>query len=118
LAWSPGEGASVSVEFGVGSPGASAEVKPNPRRGLEQDGLSIYRKASGRIGPVGGEAKMDDCGDFKSPEFQPKARLGPACFSKDGLTGKIDPKKGLREQFSGVGMPKARAGVKVSLRLW
>ena len=52
------------------------------------------------------------------PTFQPKLCGGPVCLGKDGWTPKVDPKKDIREQFTGVGSPKVKAGVKVSARLW
>jgi RHS repeat-associated protein len=123
IAYVPGKGASVSFEGGVGSPGASVEAFPGPNQGLENDGLSIFGSASMRAGPVSVEGKiesfMDDCGNFQTPVVDPpKGCIGPACLSKDGPTWKSDPQKTPAQQWTGVGTPKAKAGVKVRIRLW
>lgn len=123
IAYVPGQGASVSVELGVGSPGASVEAFPGPNQGLENDGLSIFGSASMRAGPVNLEAKaesfMDDCGNFQPVVVDPpKGCVGPACLSKDGFTWKSDPQKTPAQQWTGLGTPKAKAGVKVRMRLW
>lgn len=121
LAWTK-EGGSLSIELGVGTPSVSLESNPDPNGGLEKDGLAVYGQASFRAGPVTGiakiQSKMDDCGDFQSPEFKPKACLGPFCYSNDkGLETKVDPRKGL-DQWKGVGTPGVKGGIKLDMRLW